>query len=116
MNDNATFPIQLTDFAAKKVRLLIKNKTTNNSNLKLRVYIVGGGCSGFQYGFTLDEKKFSDDYIIKNNGVTLIIDPISLQYLFGGTIDYYEGLEGSRFVVINPNAKTTCSCGSSFSI
>ncbi|WHL24941.1 MAG: iron-sulfur cluster insertion protein ErpA [Candidatus Blochmannia vicinus] len=115
MNSNATFPVQLTDFAANKIRFLIKNKTTNNSNLKLRVYIIGGGCSGFQYGFTLDEKRSSDDYVIENNGITVVIDPVSLQYLFGGIIDYYEGLEGSRFVVINPNAKTTCSCGASFS-
>ncbi|URJ23088.1 iron-sulfur cluster insertion protein ErpA [Blochmannia endosymbiont of Camponotus sp. C-003] len=117
MNNDANIPIQLTDFAAKKVKFFIENEIINsNSRLKLRIYIIGGGCSGFQYGFVLDDKVSNDDYIIENNGASLVIDPMSLQYLFGGTIDYYEGLEGSRFVVINPNAKNTCSCGSSFSV
>ncbi|WP_159714696.1 iron-sulfur cluster insertion protein ErpA [Blochmannia endosymbiont of Camponotus nipponensis] len=116
MNNDVKFPIQLTDFAASKVRFFIKNKTIKNSNLKLRIYIIGGGCGGFQYGFALDDKISDDDSIIENNGAILVIDPMSLQYLFGGIVDYYEGLEGSRFIVINPNAKNTCSCGSSFSI
>ena len=87
-----------------------------NLNLKLRVYITGGGCSGFQYGFTFDEKVNDDDLTIEKNGVALVVDPMSLQYLIGGTIDYVEGLQGSRFVVDNPNAVTTCGCGSSFSV
>ncbi|AAZ40800.1 conserved hypothetical protein [Candidatus Blochmanniella pennsylvanica str. BPEN] len=117
MNNDAKFPIQLTDFAARKVKFFTENEIINsNSHLKLRVYIIGGGCSGFQYRFILDDKISSDDCIVENNGVSLVIDPMSLQYLFGGIIDYYEGLEGSRFVVINPNAKNTCSCGSSFSV
>jgi Iron-sulfur cluster assembly accessory protein len=80
------------------------------------VYITGGGCSGFQYGFTFDEKVNDDDLTIEKNGVALVVDPMSLQYLIGGTIDYVEGLQGSRFVVDNPNAVTTCGCGSSFSV
>lgn len=115
MNNNTKYFVQLTDFAASKVKYFIKYKK-NNLNLKLRVYIVGGGCGGFQYGFILDDNITEDDYIIENNGVYLVIDPISLQYLFGGVIDYYEGLEGSKFIVTNPNAITTCSCGSSFSV
>lgn len=87
-----------------------------NPNLKLRVYITGGGCSGFQYGFTFDEKVNEGDTTIENSGVTLVVDPMSLQYLIGGTVDYTEGLEGSRFFVNNPNATTTCGCGASFSV
>ncbi|TEA27706.1 iron-sulfur cluster insertion protein ErpA [Candidatus Schmidhempelia bombi] len=107
-------PLQFTDAAANKVKALITEE--ENPNLKLRVYITGGGCSGFQYGFTFDEKSNEDDLIIEKNGVQLVIDPMSLQYLIGGVIDYTEGLQGSRFVVDNPNAKTTCGCGSSFSV
>lgn len=107
-------PLEFTDAAANKVKLLIDEE--DNPNLKLRVYISGGGCSGFQYGFMFDESKNDDDMIIEKNGVTLIVDPMSLQYLLGGTVDYIEGLQGSRFVVTNPNAKTTCGCGSSFSV
>lgn len=115
MCNNIRIPVKLTDFAINKVKYFIAQEK-NNLNLKLRVYIIGGGCGGFQYGFVLDDNVTQDDCIIKNNGVDLIIDPMSLQYLFGGVIDYYEGLEGSKFVVINPNAVITCSCGSSFSI
>ncbi|QLB13196.1 iron-sulfur cluster insertion apoprotein ErpA [Bisgaardia hudsonensis] len=107
-------PLVFTDAAANKVKSLITEE--ENADLKLRVYITGGGCSGFQYGFTFDEKVNEDDLTIENAGVQLVIDPMSLQYLIGGTVDYTEGLEGSRFIVNNPNASTTCGCGSSFSI
>ena len=103
-------PLTFTDAAANKVKSLISEE--ENNELKLRVYITGGGCSGFQYGFTFDE----GDLTIEKAGVQLVIDPMSLQYLIGGTVDYTEGLEGSRFVVNNPNATSTCGCGSSFSI
>ena len=104
-------PLTFTDAAANKVKSLITEE--ENNELKLRVYITGGGCSGFQYGFTFDDKG---DLTIEKSGVQLVIDPMSLQYLIGGTVDYTEGLEGSRFVVNNPNATSTCGCGSSFSI
>ena len=107
-------PLNFTDAAAQKVKSLITEE--ENPALKLRVYITGGGCSGFQYGFTFDEKVNDGDLTVENAGVQLVIDPMSLQYLIGGTIDYTEGLEGSRFVVNNPNASSTCGCGSSFSI
>ena len=107
-------PLTFTDAAAQKVKSLITED--ENPALKLRVYITGGGCSGFQYGFTFDEKVNEGDLTVENAGVQLVIDPMSLQYLIGGTIDYTEGLEGSRFVVNNPNASSTCGCGSSFSI
>ncbi|WP_386685673.1 iron-sulfur cluster insertion protein ErpA [Lonepinella sp. MS14437] len=107
-------PINFTDAAANKVKALITDE--ENLALKLRVYITGGGCSGFQYGFTFDEKVNDGDLTVENSGVQLVVDPMSLQYLIGGTIDYIEGLEGSRFVVQNPNASSTCGCGSSFSI
>lgn len=107
-------PLLFTDAAANKVKTLISEE--QNNNLKLRVYITGGGCSGFQYGFTFDEKVNEGDLCIENAGVQLVVDPMSLQYLIGGTVDYTEGLEGSRFIVNNPNATTTCGCGSSFSI
>ena len=107
-------PLTSTDAAAQKVKSLITEE--ENPALKLRVYITGGGCSGFQYGFTFDEKVNEGDLTVENAGVQLVIDPMSLQYLIGGTIDYTEGLEGSRFVVNNPNASSTCGCGSSFSI
>ncbi|MFM5752251.1 iron-sulfur cluster insertion protein ErpA [Aeromonas veronii] len=110
----APLPIQMTDAAAKKVKNLITEE--ENPELKLRVYITGGGCSGFQYGFTFDEKINDGDTVVEKNGVTMVIDPMSLQYLVGGSVDYTEGLEGSRFTVTNPNATTTCGCGSSFSI
>lgn len=107
-------PLEFTNAAAKKVKVLIADE--KNPELKLRVYITGGGCSGFQYGFTFDDKMNDGDMAIEKQGVTLVVDPMSLQYLVGGSVDYTEGLEGSRFVVINPNSKSTCSCGSSFSI
>jgi len=107
-------PLTFTDAAAQKVKSLITEE--ENPALKLRVYITGGGCSGFQYGFTFDEKVNEGDLTVENAGVQLVIDPMSLQYLIGGTIDYTEGLEGSRFVVNNPNASSTCGCGSSFCI
>ncbi|MCC3704613.1 iron-sulfur cluster insertion protein ErpA [Rouxiella badensis] len=107
-------PLQFTDAAARKVKNLVADE--ENPELKLRVYITGGGCSGFQYGFTFDDKVNDGDMTIEKSGVALVVDPMSLQYLVGGEVDYTEGLEGSRFVVTNPNAKTTCGCGSSFSI
>ena len=107
-------PLTFTDAAAQKVKSLITEE--ENPALKLRVYITGGGCSGFQYGFTFDEKVNEGDLTVENAGVQLVIDPMSLQYLIGGTIDYTDGLEGSRFVVNNPNASSTGGCGSSFSI
>lgn len=113
MSDIAV-PLIFTEAAANKVKSLIEGE--DNPNLKLRVYITGGGCSGFQYGFTFDENINEGDLTIEKSGVSLVIDPMSLQYLIGGTVDYTEGLEGSRFVVNNPNATTTCGCGSSFSV
>ncbi|MDM8560752.1 iron-sulfur cluster insertion protein ErpA [Candidatus Parabeggiatoa sp. HSG14] len=106
-------PLLFTDSAATKVQELIKEE--DNEDLMLRVFIQGGGCSGFQYGFTFDEKVQEDDTIVENQGVKLLIDPMSYQYLVGAEIDYSEGLEGSQFVIRNPNAVTTCGCGSSFS-
>nr|WP_196793382.1 MULTISPECIES: iron-sulfur cluster insertion protein ErpA [Pasteurellaceae] len=114
MMTDIAVPLTFTDAAANKVKNLISEE--ENPELKLRVYITGGGCSGFQYGFTFDEKVNDGDLTIENAGVQLVIDPMSLQYLIGGTVDYTEGLEGSRFIVHNPNATTTCGCGSSFSI
>lgn len=114
MSETAALPLQFTDSAASKVKNLIADE--DNPNLKLRVYITGGGCSGFQYGFTFDDKVNEDDCTIEKQGVALLVDPMSLQYLVGGSVDYREGLEGSRFIVMNPNAKITCGCGSSFSI
>ena len=107
-------PLLFTDAAAHKVRELIVEE--NNPNLKLRVYISGGGCSGFQYGFTFDENRAEDDLAVDKDGVTLVVDPLSLQYLMGAEIDYTENLQGARFVIRNPNAKTTCGCGSSFAV
>ncbi|ANS84512.1 iron-sulfur cluster insertion protein ErpA [Vibrio scophthalmi] len=110
----ANIPLTFSDTAAKRVHALIAEE--ENPNLKLRVYITGGGCSGFQYGFTFDESVNEGDTTIENCGVTLVVDPMSLQYLIGGMVDYTEGLEGSRFFVNNPNATTTCGCGASFSV
>jgi iron-sulfur cluster insertion protein len=106
-------PLLFTDSAANKVRELIQEE--GNAELKLRVFVTGGGCSGFQYGFTFDEVANEDDAVMEKNGVTLLIDPMSYQYLVGAEIDYTEGLEGSQFVIKNPNATSTCGCGSSFS-
>lgn len=107
-------PVNFTDAAANKVSGLIVDE--ENPNLKLRVYITGGGCSGFQYGFTFDEDQAEDDTCVEKNGVNLLIDPMSFQYLMGSKIDYLEDLQGARFVIENPNAATTCGCGSSFSV
>lgn len=114
MSVESAMPIEFSDAAAAKVKSLIEEE--ENPNLKLRVYITGGGCSGFQYGFTFDENVNPDDMQIEKDSVTLVVDPMSLQYLVGGVVDYTEGLEGSRFLVDNPNATTTCGCGASFSI
>jgi iron-sulfur cluster insertion protein len=114
MSVEVAMPIEFSDAAASKVKNLIAEE--ENPALKLRVYVTGGGCSGFQYGFTFDEKVNDGDMTIENQTVTLVIDPMSLQYLVGGIVDYTEGLEGSRFFVNNPNASTTCGCGSSFSV
>jgi iron-sulfur cluster insertion protein len=106
--------INLSARAVQKVRDLVAEE--ENADLKLRVYITGGGCSGFQYGFSFDEEAADDDTRIEKDGVTVLVDPMSFQYLVGSEVDYTEGLEGSRFVVKNPNATATCGCGSSFSI
>lgn len=107
-------PLIFTDAAANKVKTLIEEE--ENPELCLRVYVTGGGCSGFQYGFTFDEEQAEDDTVIKNDGVRLVVDPMSYQYLVGSTVDYSEGLQGAQFVINNPNASTTCGCGSSFTI
>ena len=114
MSVEMALPIDFSDAAALKVRELVEEE--ENPNLKLRVYVTGGGCSGFQYGFTFDEKVNEGDMAIEKNEVTLVVDPMSLQYLVGDTVDYVDGLEGSRFLVNNPNATTTCGCGASFSV
>lgn len=106
--------VNFTKSAALKVRELIEEE--NNPNLKLRVYITGGGCSGFQYGFTFDESYEEGDAATENEGVTLLIDPISYQYLELAEIDYKDDIQGAQFVIRNPNANTTCGCGSSFSV
>ena len=106
-------PILFTDNAANKVKQLIEEE--GNNELKLRVFVTGGGCSGFQYGFTFEETVNDDDTPMQKNGVTLLIDPMSLQYLTGAEIDYQENAEGAQFVIKNPNATSTCGCGSSFS-
>jgi len=106
--------IVFTDAAARKVQELILEE--QNPDLMLRVYISGGGCSGFQYGFSFDEERSEDDIAVSNDGMTLLVDPLSLQYLMGSEVDYSESLQGAQFVIRNPNAATTCGCGSSFSI
>ncbi len=106
-------PLLFTDNAANKVKELIVEE--GNPQLKLRVFVTGGGCSGFQYGFTFDETTNEDDTVMEKNGVTLLIDSMSFQYLVGAEIDYSEGLQGAQFVIKNPNAVSTCGCGSSFS-
>lgn len=107
-------PLAFTAAAAAKVRELIAEE--GNAALKLRVYIQGGGCSGFQYGFEFDEGQDEDDFAIVTDGVTLLVDPLSLQYLADAEVDYSESLQGAQFVIRNPNAKTTCGCGSSFTV
>ena len=113
MSDIPT-PLDFTEAAAAKVNGLIEDE--QNPNLKLRVYITGGGCSGFSYGFTFDENQEEDDTVVTKEGVTLLVDSMSFQYLVGAKIDYLEDLQGARFVIENPNATTTCGCGSSFSV
>lgn len=107
-------PIVFTDAAASKVGELIQEE--DNPELKLRVFISGGGCSGFQYGFTFDENIEEGDSQVINHGVTLVIDPMSVQYLMGAEIDYQEDLQGAQFIIRNPNAQTTCGCGQSFTV
>ena len=107
-------PLIFTDNAAKKVKELIEEE--GSPDLKLRVFVSGGGCSGFQYGFTFEEEVNDDDTLVQKDTVTLLIDPMSLQYLMGAEIDYQDSLQGSPFVIRNPQATTTCGCGSSFSV
>ena len=116
MNDQMTQAggISLTDSAASKVRQLLQEQ--GKSGQVLRVYIQGGGCSGFQYGFNFEDNAASDDALVERDGVTVAVDPMSFQYLMGAEVDYREDLEGARFVINNPNATTTCGCGASFSI
>ncbi len=113
MSADPPMPILLSGDAASKVRELILEE--GNPNLMLRISVSGGGCSGFQYGFAFEELSGGDDMIIEKDGVRVLIDPISLQYLSGANIDFKDGADGSRFVIRNPNAKSTCGCGSSFS-
>ena len=117
MSDVALFnpaSVKFTDAAARKVKILIAEE--ENPELKLRVFVTGGGCSGFEYGFTFDEDVEEDDTLVGNAEVTLVIDPLSFQYLAGAEVDFKEDLQGSRFVVTNPNATTTCGCGNSFAV
>lgn len=117
MNETQFFNPQdmnFTELAAGKVKTLIEEE--ENANLKLRVFVTGGGCSGFEYGFTFDEDIEDDDTTIEKNGVELVVDALSYQYLAGAEIDFQEDLQGARFVVKNPNASTTCGCGNSFAI
>ena len=107
-------PLNFTTAAAAKVRELVQEE--GNAALALRVYIQGGGCSGFQYGFEFDENRAEDDLAVDTDNVTLLVDPLSLQYLMGSEVDYTESLQGAQFVIRNPNAKTTCGCGSSFTM
>ncbi|MFA7522686.1 MAG: iron-sulfur cluster insertion protein ErpA [Halothiobacillaceae bacterium] len=109
-----TAPLVFTENAARKVQSLIEEE--GNSELKLRVFITGGGCSGFEYGFMFEEERQADDTAVERSGVTLLVDPMSIQYLEGAEIDYKEEVSGAQFVIRNPNAATTCGCGSSFSI
>ena len=112
--DAAEAVIVFTDNAARKVKELMDEE--GNPELKLRVFISGGGCSGFQYGFTFDDEQADDDTALRKMGVTVVIDPMSLQYLVGAEIDYKEGFQGAQFVIRNPNVTSTCGCGSSFSV
>lgn len=107
-------PLIFTDSAAHKVRELMREE--GNYNLMLRVYITGGGCSGFQYGFSFEEVSNPDDLVVEKDSVKLLVDPISLQYLAGAEIDYTQDINGDQFVIRNPNAQTTCGCGSSFNV
>lgn len=114
VEDAIPSPLNFSEAAASKVKELIEDE--GNDALMLRVFISGGGCSGFQYGFTFDEEIGDGDTIVENEGVKLLVDPMSFQYLAGAEIDYSEGMEGAQFVIRNPNAQTTCGCGSSFSV
>jgi len=107
-------PLFFSDSAVNKVRELVEEE--GNSDLRLRVFVTGGGCSGFQYGFSFDESQDEEDTAVERDGAILLVDPMSYQYLLGATIDYQEGLQGSQFVVQNPKASSTCGCGSSFTI
>jgi len=113
-NEDIPQPIEVTDSAVRKVQKLLEEE--ENPELKLRVFVTGGGCSGFQYGFSFDEKQNDGDLAIEKGGIKVVVDPLSLQYLMGSKVDYTEGLQGARFIVDNPNAETTCGCGSSFSL
>jgi iron-sulfur cluster insertion protein len=106
--------VEITQSAINKITDLLAEE--GNPNLKLRTFVQGGGCSGFQYGFTFDEEQTEDDFVIQRDGMTLLIDAMSMQYMIGATIDYKEELMGSSFTIKNPNAQTTCGCGSSFSV
>jgi len=106
--------INITDAALTKIADIIAEE--NNPKVKLRTFVQGGGCSGFSYGFTLDEEQNEDDFVIENLGVSILIDSMSIQYLQGASIDYKDDLNGSQFVISNPNAQSTCGCGSSFSV
>jgi iron-sulfur cluster insertion protein len=106
--------INISDSAVSKITELLAEE--NNPKLKLRTFVQGGGCSGFQYGFTFDEEVNEDDFVIDKEGMTLLIDAMSMQYLQGATIDYKEDLMNSSFTIVNPNAQSTCGCGSSFSV
>ncbi|CAL4320912.1 Iron-sulfur cluster insertion protein ErpA [Buchnera aphidicola (Eriosoma lanigerum)] len=112
--EKLNIPINISPAAAKRTKYLILNQS--KKDMHLRIYITGGGCAGFQYQFMFDDKIKEDDLIIKQLGIKIIIDSITLQYLIGGKIDYEENLEGSKFIITNPNAKNTCSCGLSFNI
>ncbi|MBL4606247.1 MAG: iron-sulfur cluster insertion protein ErpA [Pseudomonadales bacterium] len=107
-------PVHMSESAAKKVKTLLQEE--QNQDLSLRVYITGGGCAGFSYGFKFDEAANEDDTIVERDGVRMLVDALSIQYLMGATVDYTEGLQGSRFTVENPGATSTCGCGSSFSV
>jgi len=107
-------PLFFSDSAVNKVRELVEEE--GNPELRLRVFVTGGGCSGFQYGFSFDESQDEEDTTVERDGAILLVDPMSYQYLVGATVDYQEGLQGSQFVVQNPNASSTCGCGSSFTI
>lgn len=114
VQEQVAVPLFFSDNAVAKVKELVEDE--GNPDLKLRVFVTGGGCSGFQYGFSFDDSREEDDTAVDRDGVTLLVDPMSYQYLVGATIDYQEGLQGSQFVVQNPNATSTCGCGSSFAI
>ena len=107
-------PLYVSENAVAKVKSLVEEE--GNPDLKLRVFVTGGGCSGFQYGFSFDEAVAEDDTIVEKEGITVLADSLSIQYLMGSTVDYEEGLQGSRFSISNPNATTTCGCGASFSV